>query len=141
MLLSLPLNGEGRTAQVANGFHMVGVNFPATATAAPEALYTFAHEAMLRLASTAVDDNITPAEQRSGTGAAHTSNAAVRGGLLLIEEVAPDLVTGYQRYYLASIGAQVPSGNPQAAFRAAFPLPAAILAGITSQLAVVMGGI
>lgn len=141
LLLSLPLNGEGRTAQVANGFQMVAVNFPATAAAAPEALYTFAHEAMLRIASTAVDDNITPAEQRSGVGSAHTSNAAVRGGLLLIERVAPDLAAGYQRYYLASIGAPVPSGNPQSAFRAAFPLPAVILSGISSQLEVVMGGI
>lgn len=141
ILLSLPLNGEGRTTQVANGFHMVGVNFPATATAAPEALYTFAHEVMLSLATTAVNDNVTPAEQRSGVGAAHTSNAAVRAGLLLIEEVAPDLATGYQRYYLASVGAQVPGGNPQAAFRAAFPLPAPILSSISSQLAVVMGGI
>lgn len=141
ILLSLPLNGEGRTAQVANGFQMVGVNFPASAAAAPEALYTFAHEAMLRIASTAVDDNITPAEQRSGVGAAHTSNAAVRGGLLLIEKVAPDLATGYQRYYLASIGAQVPSGDQQRAFAAAFPLPAPILSGISGQLDVVMGGI
>lgn len=141
VLLSLPLNGEGRTAQVANGFHVIGVNFPATAAAANEALYTFAHEAMLRIASTAVDDNVTPAEQRSGVGSAHTSNAAVRGGLLLIERVAPDLVAGYQRYYLESVGARVPSGNPQSAFTAAFPLPAAILSTIDSQLDVVMGGI
>ncbi|MBA3891598.1 MAG: hypothetical protein H0X64_13820 [Gemmatimonadaceae bacterium] len=141
LLLSLPLNGEGRTAQVASGFHMIGVTFPATAAAANEALYTFAHEAVLRLAGTAVDDNITPAEQRSGVGSAHTSNAAVRGGLLLIERVAPDLAAGYQRYYLASIGATVPSGTPQSAFVAAFPLPAAILSAIGSQLDVVMGGI
>jgi hypothetical protein len=141
MLLSLTLNGEGRTAQVANGYSMVGVNFPETADAAPEALYTFAHEIVLGVSTTAVNDNITPAEQRSGAGAAQTSNAAVRGGLLLIEKVAPELAPGYQRYYLASVGARVPSGDPRAAFATAFPLPAVTLAAIKGQLDTVMGGI
>ena len=141
ILLSLTLNGEGRTAQVANGYHIFGVNFPETAAAAPEALYTFAHEAVLTVATNAVNDNVTPAEQRSGASTRHLSNAAVRGGLVLLEKVAPDLGTGYQRYYLASVGARVPSGDPRAAFDAAFPLPAVMLAGIRSQLDVVMGGI
>lgn len=141
MLLSLPLNGEGRTTQVANGFHLVGVNFPATPAAAPEALYTFAHEIVLGIATTAVNDHITPAERRSGVGAAQTSNAAVRGGVLLLETIAPDLVAGYQRYYLAAVGARVPTSDPRAAFVAAFPLPAATLAAIREQLETVMGGI
>lgn len=141
MLLSLPLNGEGRTTQVANGFHLVAVNFPENPTAAAEALFTFAHEIVLNAASTAVNDNITPVEQRSGVGAAHTSNAAVRAGLLLIEKVAPDLRAGYMRYYLAAVGARVPAGDPRPAFETSFPLPAAILAAIRSQLEVVMGGI
>lgn len=141
MLLSLPLNGEGRTAQVANGYSMVGVNFPESAAVADEALYTFAHEIVLSVATTAVNDNITPAEQRSGAAAAQTSNAAVRGGLLLIQKVAPALAAGYQRYYLASVGARVPGGDPRTAFETAFPLPAVTLAAIQGQLDTVMGGI
>lgn len=141
ILLSMPLNGEGRTTQVGGGYSIVGVNYPATPAAAAEALYTFAHEAMLNTASTAVNDNITPAEQRSGVGAAHMSNAAVRGGLLLVERVAPELTPGYMRYYLASVGARVPSGEPRAAFEAAFPLPATILASIRGQLESILGGI
>lgn len=141
MVLSLPLNGEGRTTQVANGYQLVGVNFPETAAAAPEALYTFAHEIVLNAASTAVTDNITPAEQRSGLGASITSNAAVRAGLLLIEKVAPDLRAGYMRYYLGSIGARVPAGDPRTAFETSFAVPAPILAAIRSQLDTVMGGI
>ena len=141
MLLSLPLNGEGRTAAIGGGYHIIGVNFPESAAAAAEALYTFAHEAVLNAAATAVNDNITPAEQRSGAGTAHTSNAAVRAGLLLIERVAPELTAGYMRYYLASVGARVPAGDPRGAFEAGFPLPAPILAAIRSQLETVMGGI
>lgn len=141
MLLSLPLNGEGRTAEVGNDYFLVGVNFPETAAAAPEALYTFAHEIALATTTTAVNDNVTPAEQRSGVAATYTSNAAVRGGLLLLERAAPDLVPGYMRYYLAAIGQQVPGSNVRAAFEAAFPLPAPILAAITTQMGTILQGI
>lgn len=141
VLLSLPLNGEGRTTQVGANYQLVAVNFPETAAAAAEALYTFAHETMLATSTTAVTDHTTPAEQRSGAGAAYTSNAAVRGGRLLLDRVAPDLSAGYMRYYLVSVGQSAPSGDPAAAFERAFPLPATILNAITAQLDVVLGGI
>lgn len=141
MLLSLPLNGEGRTTQVGNRYYMVGVNFPETVAAAPEALYTFAHEVALATTTTVVNDNVTPAEQRSGVAATHVSHAAVRGGQILLERIAPELSQGYMRYYLAGIGQAAPSGDPRAAFERAFPLPEAILGGIRSQMQVVLGGI
>lgn len=141
MLLSLPLNGEGRTTEVGNDYFLVAVNFPESAGAASEALYTFAHEVMLATSTTAVTDNTTPAQQRSGAGATYTSNAAVRGGRMLLDRIAPDLSAGYMRYYLTSVGQRAPSGDPSAAFESAFPLPAAILTAITAQLDVVLGGI
>jgi len=141
MLLSLPLNGEGRVADVGNRYFVVGVNFPETANDAPEAIYTFAHEVVLATTNTAVNDNVTPAEQRSGVAGTYTSNAAVRGGAILIERLTPDLAAGYMRYYLAAAGETVPSGSPRAAFEAAFPLPAPILAAIRGQMDIVLGGI
>ena len=141
MLLSLPLNGEGRTTSVGNGYYVVAVNFPETASAAPEALYTFAHEIALATTGTAVRDHVTPAEQRSGVGATYESNAAVRGGQLLLARIAPELEQGYMRYYLASMGRTPPGGDPRSAFEAAFPLPAAIDTAIRGQLDVVLGGI
>ena len=77
----------------------------------------------------------------SGAGATCTSNAAVRGGALLLERIAPDLRQGYMRYYLGEVGEQAPAGDPRAAFERAFPLPAPILAAIRAQLDVVLGGI
>lgn len=141
MLLSLPLNGEGRTSEVGNNYYLVGVNFPETTAAAPEALYTFAHEVALATTTTVVNDNVTPTEQRTGVAATHVSHAAVRGGQILLERVAPELSQGYMRYYLESIGQRPPAGDPKAAFERAFPLPEQILAGIRSQLQVVLGGI
>lgn len=141
MLLSLPLNGEGRTTDIGGRFYEVAVNHPGTAAAAAEALYTFTHEIVLATTTTAVNDNVTPAEQRSGAGATYTSHAAVRGGALLLERIAPDLRQGYMRYYLAAVGQQAPTGDPRAAFERAFPLPAPILTAIRAQFDVVLGGI
>lgn len=141
ILLALPLNGEGRTTDIGGRFFEVAVNHPASAAAAAEALYTFAHEIVLATTTTAVNDNVTPAEQRSGVGATYTSNAAVRGGALLLERIAPDLRQGYMRYYLAEIGQQAPTGDPRTAFERAFPLPDPVLTAIRSQLDVVLGGI
>jgi hypothetical protein len=45
------------------------------------------------------------------------------------------------RFYLRALGRPVPSGDPTTAFVAAFPLPQAILNGLTRQIDVVLGGI
>ena len=139
-ILSLPLDGEGRTVSGGKQQNLVTVNFPATLAEAPEAIYTFAHEAVGTLAATTVSDNTSPADKRSGLTDRLQSAAAVRGGLLLLERTAPELADGYARYYLRSAGV-TPGANPATTLASAFPLPDNIRDAIGRQLDVVLGGI
>jgi hypothetical protein len=141
-LLSLPLNGEGRTLTgTSRADNIIAGGFPDSLAAADEAFYVFAHEAILRIAQTAVDDHTTPAEKRQGLDDQYMSAAAVRGGLLLLERQLPDMADGYVRYYLASAGRPVPASGARAAFEQTFPLPQGVLDALTAQLDVVLGGI
>ena len=143
ILPSLPLDGEGRTIAAAAGRSgLIAVQFPDDDASAVEALYVFAHEAVIPVINTAIADNVTPAEQRSGVADRYASHGAVRGGALLLERIAPELAHGYMRYYLRAAGvAAVATGDPRAAFAAAFPLPELIVSAATRQLEVVLGGI
>lgn len=141
ILLSLPLDGEGRSLGGGKLQNTVGVSFPATATAADEAIYVIAHEVALGpLAQSAVRENITPSEQRAGVGTRYETFAAVRAGAMLLQRIAPELVDGYARYYLTSAGRAVGS-NPTASLVAAFPLSDLIREAISRQLDVVLGGV
>lgn len=139
-VLSLPLDGEGRTIAAGKRENIVAVAFPESAASAAEAIYVFAHEVSGGLAATTVNDNTSPSDKRSGLAAGLQSAAAVRTGLILLERTAPDLADGYARYYLRSVGAPA-SGSPRASLVAAFPLPETLLAAISRQLDVVLGGI
>jgi hypothetical protein len=135
------LGGEGRTVNDGKQSNLIAVEFPATIDAAPEALFGFVHEAVAKLVGESIADNTTAAEQRSGVTVGYTGNGAVRGGALLLQRVAPELVPAYMRFYLATLGQSAPSGDPSAAFAAAFSIPAAILSAINKQIDVVLGGI
>lgn len=141
LLLSLPLGGEGRTVNGGKELNTIAVEFPRTVEAVPEALYAFVHEAVAKLADEAIADNTTPAEQRSGASITYEGNGAVRSGALLLQRVAPDLLPGYMRFYIGTLGRAIPTGDPTAAFEATFPLPAAILTAVGKQIDVVLGGI
>jgi hypothetical protein len=67
--------------------------------------------------------------------------ATVRAGAMLLQKIAPDLVAGYERYYLRVLGAAAPSGDPAGAFIAAFSLPDAQRDGILKQIELVLQGI
>ena len=141
MLLSLPLDGEGRSLGGGKLQNTVGVSFPTSTATANEALYVFAHEVALSpLAQAAVRENITPAEQRAGVGTRYETFAAVRAGAMLLQRIAPELVDGYARYYLASAGRSAGS-NPMASLTAAFPLNDLIRDAMSRQLDVVLGGV
>lgn len=141
-LLSLPLNGEGRTLTGSTRTdNIIAVGFPDSLSRVDEAFYVFAHEAILRIAQTAVDDHTTPAEKREGLNDQYISASAVRGGLLLLEKTLPEMAEGYMRYYLTSAAKPVPATDIRSAFEAAFPLPDQILAAVSSQLESVLGGI
>lgn len=139
-LLSVPLNGEGRTIKQGRTANFIATTSPAGRENAVEPIYVFAHEAIAALTATAVNDNITPNDRRSGLADRLTSAGAVQGGLILLERTAPELADGYARYYLRSANASAGS-DPRASLRAVFPLPAGIGAAIGRQLDIVLGGI
>jgi hypothetical protein len=139
-IVSLPLDGEGRTVSGGKQQNIVTVNFPATVAEAPEAIYTFAHEAVGTLAASTVNDNTTPADKRNGVADRLHSMAAVRGGYLLLQRTAPELADGYARYYLRSAGV-TPGTDLAATFATAFPLPDNIRDAIARQVEIVLGGI
>jgi hypothetical protein len=140
VLLSLPLDGEGRSLPSGKQSNMITVTFPARPSDAVEAIYVIAHEAVGGIATTAVNDNITPEQRRNGLGERYQSAAAVRGAALLIQRTSPELLDGYMRYYLKSVN-RAPGANLQATFTATFALADAIRDALSRQLDVVLGGI
>jgi hypothetical protein len=140
VLLSLPLDGEGRSLTNGKQSNTITVSFPERPSDAVEAIYVIAHEAVGGIASTAVKDNITPEQSRTGLGERYQSAAAVRGGALLIQRTSPEILDGYMRYYLKSVNRPAGS-NVQAAFTATFTLTDTIRDAIVRQLDVVLGGI
>jgi hypothetical protein len=141
LILSLPLDGEGRTIAYSKQQNSVAVGFPDTPAQAIEAVYVLAHETVNAITTTAINDNITPTQQRSGVGAAYAANANVRAGAVLLQRAAPELAAGYMRYYLRSAGITPPAGDPSALFTSTFAIPDAIRDAFTRQLEVVLGGI
>jgi hypothetical protein len=140
VLLSLPLDGEGRSESSGKLQNILTVTFPDTPAQSVDAIYVIAHEAVATIANRAVSDNITPTEQRNGVGDRYTSAAAVRGGALLLQRVAPELLPGYARYYLTAARRTI-GGDPMTSLATAFPLPDTIRDAIGRQLDVVLGGI
>ena len=140
ILLSLPLDGEGRSLTNGKQANTITVTFPDRPSDATEAIYVIAHEAVSGLAGTAVTDNITPEQRRSGLGERYQSSAAVRGGALLLQRVAPELLDGYMRYYLHAVNR--PAGSSlQSTFLSTFAVPDTIRDALNRQLDVVLGGI
>lgn len=140
MYLALPLGGEGRTIHFGKQENAVAVDFPDSRDDSENALYVFAHEIAGTVASDAIRDNTTPAEQRSGATAKYEQSAAVRAGALLLERTIPGSVPGYMRYYLKQAG-RTPPTEPRAAFTAAFAIPDAVRDAMGRQLEVILGGI
>jgi hypothetical protein len=141
ILLSLPLDGEGRTISATGGFRTsMAVAFPARPADVPEAMYTLAHELVGSVTNAAIADNTSPADQRNGVADRVASSASVRAGLILLAKFVPELADGYARHYIAATGA-VPGANPRAQLVALFPLPDAIRDAITRQIETVDSGI
>jgi len=132
ILLSLPLDGEGRT--IASTRSQVAVIFPARTDSAVEAVYTFVHEVAGQASGPAVSDNTTPAEKQAGTASRYESSAAVRAGALLLRRTIPDLVPGYERYYLRAARGRGTTSVSESEFVRAFPLPQVMLDAVTKQV-------
>ncbi len=137
-ILALTLGGEGRTVNFSARQNAVGSTMPEQQ--AEEAFYVFAHEIVSGIVSSAVNDNTTPTQQREGTAGRYVTLGAVRAGAMLLEKAAPELLTGYIRYYLTQAGQPV-TGDINARLASTFPLPDNIRQAISGQLDVVLGGI
>ncbi len=143
LIPSLTIGAEGRTVLNRPPGVMIVTPLPERPENAIEVLYVFAHEAIIPVVQTSVEDHVTPAQRREGVATQFIANGTVRGGALLLERVAPELVDGYVRFYLTAAGLASPTegGEARAAFAGAFPLPDQMLSAINSQLDVVMQGI
>ncbi len=140
ILLSLPLNGEGRTLTSGRTQNSVAVGFPARSADAREAIYVVVHEIVGQITSTAVRDNVTPNDARLGLADRYVAVGAVRAGAMLIQKVAPELLDGYARYYLAAANRPVGT-NPVTSMTQVYSLPVGIRDAISRQIEVVLGGI
>lgn len=140
IVLSMPLDGEGRTLSTGKTQNTSVVTFPTRVSEAIEAIYVVAHELSGNIVSIAVKDNVTPTDQRMGLADRYIAAGSVRAGAILLQKVSPDLVDGYARYYLRSANKPIGS-NATASLALAFPLPDGIRDAITRQIQVVLGGI
>jgi hypothetical protein len=141
LLLSLPLGGEGRTSVGPDRQTVIAVTFPGRPADALESVFVFAHEVVGNIVSGVVNDNTTPAQQRTGDAANYIAFGQVQGGLALLQKIAPELAEPYARYYLSQGGKPVPSTGAVAALKRAYPLPQTVLDGFTRQIEIVLAGI
>ena len=140
IVLSMPLDGEGRTLSTGKTQNTSVVTFPTRLPDAIDAIYVTVHELSGNIVSIAVRDNVTPTDQRNGLADRYIAAGSVRAGAILLQKVSPDLVDGYARYYLRSANKPIGS-NATASLALAFPLPDGIRNAITRQIEVVLGGI
>jgi hypothetical protein len=132
MLLSLPLDGEGRT--ITSGQSAIAVEFPARPDSAIEAVYVFVHEASGLASGQAVSDNTTPSEKQTGAASRYQSAAAVRTGALLLRRTIPDLVSGYERFYIRAAGGRGNASDLDGELARTFPLPQVMVDAIGKQI-------
>ncbi|HEX6575037.1 MAG TPA: hypothetical protein VF042_08685 [Gemmatimonadaceae bacterium] len=135
IILSLPLDGEGRTLTAGKQENSTAVTFPLRPAESQEAIYVLAHELVGQIVQTAVNDNVTPTQTREGLTDRYVAAGTVRAGAMLLQKIAPELYPGYQAYYLRS------ANRPTGSFTSVFSLPEGIVSAISRQLDIVLGGI
>ncbi len=140
VILSTVLEGEGRTTSDDKRRNTIVVGFPVGAAQGEDAIFALLHELVGPLTAVAVEDNVTPAEKRSGVADRLQSSALVRGGAILAARVGTDAAAGYMRFYLRATG-RAEGPDLAASFAAAFPLRDGILESIERQIAVAFSGI
>jgi hypothetical protein len=141
LYLSAPLGGEGRTVKFGKSENAVAGPLPASSGEAEVVLYVVAHELAGTIASSAIEDNTTPADRRTGATSRYEQSAAVRAGALMLERVLPAAVPGYMRFYLQTTGRAAPPTDARALFASTFSVPQPIVDAMARQLDVILGGI
>jgi hypothetical protein len=141
LLVSMVLGGEGRAVPAGKQLSQYAVAWPRTADSAEVALFVFAHEAAGAVATVAINDHLTPVQQREGMGTRLAPAGLVRGGALLVERIDPSLGEKYARWYLAQAGKPVPATDALAALAEAFPMPAEMIESMRRQIRAAGSGI
>ena len=141
LILTLTLGGEGRAVPAGKNDNQYAVAWPTTVDSAEILLFSFAHEVAGPVAQVAVDDNLTPAQKRTGLAAQYASAGLVRGGALLVERVQPGMGERYARWYLAQMGRTAPPGGALAALATAFPMPDEMIESLRRQIDISFTGI
>lgn len=141
LILAMTLGGEGRALPAGQRSSQYAVAFPAAPDSAEVLLYVFVHEAAGEIARVAVNDHLTPAQQRQGVGNVLGAHGLVRGGALLAEQAVPGAGERYARYYLAQAGIAAPEGGALAALAEAFPMPDVMIEEMKRQIALSFQGI
>jgi hypothetical protein len=141
LILARTLGGEGRAVPAGKSASQYAVAWPRTTDSAEVVLFTFAHEAASPVANVAINDNLTPVQQREGAGTRLASAGLVRGGAILLQRIDPALAERYARYYLSQMGRPVPGTGALAALEAAFPMPDEMIASMKRQVEAAFGGI
>jgi hypothetical protein len=141
ILVTIALGGEGRALPAGKTASQYAVAWPRTADSAEVMLFAFAHEAAGAISEVAVNDNLTPVQQREGLGSRYSTIGLVRGGALLVERVDPALAERYARWYLALAGRPVPATGALDALAEAFPMPDEMIASMRRQIEISFGGI
>ena len=93
------------------------------------------------MANVAVNDHLTPAQQREGVGAKLAATGLVRGGALLVSRIDAALGEPYARWYLQQAGRPVPQSGALEALAAAFPMPEEMIASMKRQIDLAFVGI
>lgn len=141
LILTFTLGGEGRALAAGARANQFAIAFPPSPDSAEVLLFTFAHEAAGAMAKVAVDDNLTPAQQRQGLGSTYLSHGLVRGGALLVEHALPGAGERYARWYLAQAGKAVTDGDAMVALAETFPMPEPMIDEMRRQIRLSAQGI
>lgn len=107
------------------------------------AVLSFVHELLYPLVGEAINEFLAPATIRELGEDRLSTQAAVRGGAMLLQEAAPDRVAAYQRLFLEAAGVRAPAAaeSLDSAFEAAFPLPADLERGLAEFVRQALAGI
>lgn len=142
LFLTPALGAEGRivTSRVAAPRAIVGV--PLARRPEP-AVLAFVHELLYPLVGEAIEEFVSPARIRELGEEQLSTRAAVRGGAVLLEEVAPARTEAYRRLYLEATGVEPPDGvdAQERAFESAFPLPEDLERGLEDFVRQALAGI
>ena len=140
IFLSPVLEGEGRTVTDDKKNNTIACGFPESRERAMDAIHCILHELVASITAAAVEDNVTPAEKRSGVADRMQAVALVRGGAILAGKLGADVAASYMEFYLRASG-RGGTGDAAATFQSTFALPTGVVSSIERQIAVAFGGI